>query len=143
MRHVEPLQTSPNARDRTVVVGTLLVDDALVKSPLPFVVVVGNVGHEVGVSAIALAHNAIFIIAKFSCAQPQCVMILIGVASVLKRRSPCLFDGATYHREMIREKYWSKHHLKSAEGLDPAPVATQATANSLNSLEVSWIPCSL
>ena len=97
-----------------MVVGTLLVDNAF-ESPLPFVVVVCNVGYEVGVSTIALTHDAIFVIAKFSCPQPQCVLILIGVASSLKRGHRVL-DGAIVVERGF-EKILVKHHLKSAQVL--------------------------
>ena len=61
-----------------MVIRALLVDDAL-KTALPLVEVVGNIRDKVGVAALALSHNPIFVIAKISRAQPQCVIQLIGM----------------------------------------------------------------
>ena len=60
-------------------VSTLFIDYGF-KTALPFVQVVGDVGQEVGVAPFALAHYAVFVIAKVGGAQPHRAIFFIGVA---------------------------------------------------------------
>ena len=64
-------------------IGALFVDHTLIAA-LPFVVVIGDIGDEVGIAALALAHHAILVIAKVSGAQPQCILLFIGMAGTLQ-----------------------------------------------------------
>ena len=58
----ERLQTRAHAGDRAVMIGALHVD-RLRKAALEFRDVIGDVGHEIRVSAIGLAHHAILVVA--------------------------------------------------------------------------------
>src|SRR5690606_21224783 len=75
------LQAGPHARHGTVVVAALDVHGA-VKAAFPFGLVVGDVGHEVRVTAFAFAHDAVFVVAgaEFGCAQPERAVLLVRVA---------------------------------------------------------------
>ena len=77
--HFQRLQACADARDGGVVVSTLFIDYGF-KTALPFVQVVGDVGQEVGVTPFALAHYAVFVIAKVGGAQPHRAIFFIGVA---------------------------------------------------------------
>src|SRR5690606_23947973 len=88
------LQAGPHARHGTVVVAALDVHGA-VKAAFPFGLVVGDVGHEVRVTAFAFAQDAVFVVAgaEFGCAQPERAVLLVRVAAV----DQCLdglFDAA-------------------------------------------------
>ena len=74
--HVQRLESGANASDRAVVIGALDVDRAL-ESALPFGDVIGDVGQEVGVGAVPLAHDAILVVAEIGRAQPQCAVVLV------------------------------------------------------------------
>ena len=74
-------------------IGALFVDYTLIAA-LPFVVVIGDIGDEVGIAALALAHHAILVIAKVSGAQPQCILLFIGMAGTLQGLDGPL-DGTT------------------------------------------------
>ena len=62
-----------------MVIGSLDVD-GLGESALPLGFVVGHVGHEVGVAAVALAHHPVLVIAKVGGFQPQSAILFIGAA---------------------------------------------------------------
>ena len=62
-----------------MVVGALDVDDGAVAA-FPFGDVVGHVRHKVGVAAVAFAHDAVFVVAKVGGFEPQCAVLLVGVA---------------------------------------------------------------
>jgi hypothetical protein len=62
-----------------VVVGALDVDD-LGEAALPLGDVVGHVGHEVGVGAVALAHDAVLVVAVVGGLEPQRAVLLVGLA---------------------------------------------------------------
>ena len=55
------LQTGADARNRTVVIGSLNVD-GFVEAAAPLVEVVSNVGHEVGERAVGLLHDAVLVV---------------------------------------------------------------------------------
>ena len=81
--HVESLQSGSDAGNGAVMIGALLIDHALIAA-LPFVVVIGDIWDEVGIPALTFAHHAILIIAKFSGAQPQCILLFIGMTGTLQ-----------------------------------------------------------
>ena len=58
----------------------LLVDDARKTAP-PLVQMIGHVRHEIGVAAVALAHHPVFVVAEIGGAQPQRIILLVGVAA--------------------------------------------------------------
>ena len=66
-----------------MVICTLFVDHTLVAA-LPFIVVISDIGDEVGIAALTFAHHAILVIAKVSGAQPQCILLFIGMAGTLQ-----------------------------------------------------------
>ncbi len=77
--HVDRLQPGAHAGDGAVVVRALDVD-GLDEAALELVHVVGDVGHEVGVRAIGLAHHAVLVVAVFGGAQPQGAALFEGLA---------------------------------------------------------------
>src|SRR5690606_15065385 len=80
----ERLQAGAHTGDGAVVIGALLVDDTL-EAALPLVGVVGDIGHEVGITAVALAHDAVLVIAEAGGAQPQRAIFFIGMAAAYQR----------------------------------------------------------
>ena len=62
-------------------VGTLLVYDTRKSAP-PLFQMIGNVRHEISVSAVALAHHPVLVIAEIGGAQPQRIVLLVGVTAV-------------------------------------------------------------
>ena len=74
-------------------VRALFIDDSL-EAPLPLVVVIRDIGNEVGIATLAFAHDPVLVVTKVSGAQPECVLLLEGVAGLLKRADG-LLDCAT------------------------------------------------
>ncbi len=72
-----------------MVVGALDVD-RLGEAALELGEVIGDVGHEVGVGAVGLAHDAVLVVAVVGRAQPQRAAILVGLAGgdQARARSP-------------------------------------------------------
>ena len=64
---LQTLQSRSDSSDGAVMVGSLLINNAL-ETPIPLVVVVRHIGNKVGVATLALSHNTVFVIAKISCA---------------------------------------------------------------------------
>ena len=62
-----------------MVVGALDVD-RLREATLELGEVVGDVGHEVGVAAVGLAHDAVLVVAVVGGAQPERAAVLVGLA---------------------------------------------------------------
>ena len=77
--HIGRLQPGAHAGDGAVVVGALDVDDLGVTT-LPLGDVVSHVGHEVGVGAVALAHDAVLVVAVVGGLEPQRAVLLVGLA---------------------------------------------------------------
>ena len=104
-----------------MVIRALLVDHPL-KASLPFVVVVGDIRHEVGIASLALAHHAVFIVAKVSGAKPERVFLIVGMAS----RAQC--GHGVFNRPAVVQRGFEeiliKNHLKSAEILILLPSQT-------------------
>ena len=63
--HIQALQTSADASNCAVVIGPLLIDDSF-EASLPFVVMVGDVWHEIGVATLSFAHDPVFVITEVS-----------------------------------------------------------------------------
>ena len=66
---IEPLYARANPGNGTVVIGALLVDNAL-KTSLPLIKVISHIWHKVGVTTLALSHDSILVITKVGSAQP-------------------------------------------------------------------------
>ena len=77
---IQRLQTGAHTRDRAVMVRALLVDHAHKTAP-PLVQMIGHVRHEIGVSAVALAHHPVLVVAEIGGAQPQRIVLLVGMAA--------------------------------------------------------------
>ena len=77
--HVGGLQAGAHPGDRAVVVGALDVD-RLGEAALELGQVIGDVGHEVGVAAVGLAHHAVLVVAVVGGAQPERAALLVGLA---------------------------------------------------------------
>ena len=77
------LQAGAHAGDGAVVVHALNVD-GLGITALPLGQVVGHVRHKVGVAAVALFHDAVFVVAVVGRFEPQRAVLLIGLAGSLK-----------------------------------------------------------
>ena len=77
------LQACTHAGNRAVVVGALDVHHAG-EAAFPFGDVVGHIGHKVGVSAVALAHDTVFVVAVVGGLEPQGAVLLVGLACVLE-----------------------------------------------------------
>ncbi len=90
---IEALQTGTHPRDGAVVVSPLLIDDPC-EAPLPFIVVVGDIGHKVGIAPFAFAHHPVFVITEIGGAQPERVLLFKSVASLFQRADG-LLDCAT------------------------------------------------
>ena len=69
-----------------MVVAALDVDRLLV-TPLELAHVIGHVRHKVGVAAIGLAHDTVFVVAILGGAQPQRTVLFIGFSSVVQARN--------------------------------------------------------
>ena len=80
--HASRLQASAHAGDGAVVVGALNVDH-LGETALPLGDVIGHVGHKVGVGAVAFAHYAVFVVTIIGGLEPQCTVLLVGLAGFL------------------------------------------------------------
>ena len=78
------LQPGAHSCNRAVVVGALDVDD-LGKATLPFGQVVGHVRHKVGVAAVALFHDTVFVVAIVGGPQPQRTVFFKGFACTDER----------------------------------------------------------
>ena len=104
-----------------MVIRALLVDHPL-KASLPLVVVVGDIRHEVGIASLALAHHAVFIVAKVSGAKPERVLLIVGMAS----RAQC--SHGVFNRPAVvqgrLEEILIKNYLKGAEILILLPSQT-------------------
>jgi len=74
---VEGLETGPDPGDGAVVVCPLLVDDTG-EATLPLVQVIGDVGDEVGVGAVALAHDPVLVVTEEGCLEPEGAILLVG-----------------------------------------------------------------
>ncbi|KAG1258835.1 hypothetical protein G6F65_015455 [Rhizopus arrhizus] len=79
---VQRLQAGAHAGHGAVVVAALDVHGA-VEAAFPLGLVIGHVRHEVGVTAFAFAHDAVFVVARaqFGGAQPQRAAFFVGVAA--------------------------------------------------------------
>nr|GEU28637.1 hypothetical protein [Tanacetum cinerariifolium] len=77
------LQAGAHAGDGAVVVGTLDVD-GLVVTALELDDVVRDVGDEVGIGAVGLAHHAVLVVAVVLGAQPQRAFFLVGLAGLVE-----------------------------------------------------------
>ena len=73
MPSAQRLQTGAHARDRAVVIRALHVDRHR-EAALPLRDVIGDIGHEVGIRAVRLAHDTILVVAVVGRAQPQCTV---------------------------------------------------------------------
>jgi hypothetical protein len=62
-----------------VVVAALDVDGLRIAA-LELLQVIGDVGHEVGVGAVGLAHHAVLVVAVLGAAQPQRAAFFVGLA---------------------------------------------------------------
>ena len=77
------LQAGAHPGDGAVVVGALDID-GFFEAALPFADVVGHVGHKVGVTAVSLAHDPVFVVAVVGRPEPQRAILFIGFASGLQ-----------------------------------------------------------
>ena len=75
------LQSGPDPGHGAVVIRTLLVDDSF-EAALPLVQVVGHIGQEVRVTAVALAHHPVLVVSESGGAQPQGAIELVGMSAV-------------------------------------------------------------
>src|SRR5690606_39274153 len=80
---VQSLQAGTDTGHGTVVVAALYVDGVVVTA-FPLGDVVGDVRHEIGVTAVRLAHDAVFIVtrAQFGDTQPRGAFMFIRVAGL-------------------------------------------------------------
>ena len=60
---VEALQTGPHPCDGAVMVRALFIDDSL-EAPLPLVVVIRDIGNEVGIATLAFAHDPVLVVTE-------------------------------------------------------------------------------
>src|SRR5215472_6576149 len=73
------LQSRTYARERPAVVCTELGNRA-VETALPLGHVICDVGHEICVCAVRLAHDAVLVVAELGCAQPESAVMLERLA---------------------------------------------------------------
>ena len=76
-------QNGSNASDVAMMVGAPDIDQN-VETTLFLPIVVRNVGREVGVVAISLAHNAVFLVAVLGRLEPHSAILLVDVTLVLQ-----------------------------------------------------------
>ena len=77
------LQAGAHPGDGAVVVGALDVDH-LLEAAFPFGDVIRHIGHKVGVAAVALAHDPIFVVAILGGLEPEGAVMFVGLASVVQ-----------------------------------------------------------
>ena len=68
-----------------MVIGALNVHH-LLKTALPFVDMVGHIGHKVGEGAVTLLHHSVFVIPILGGFEPQCAVFFIGFSGGLQPR---------------------------------------------------------
>ena len=105
--------------DRAVMVAALDVDD-LGEPALPLRHVIRDVGHEVRVAAVGLAHHAVLVVAVVGGAQPQ--RALAARTSCRKRRARCTVGvDAAVGVERAFEDSSGRTSRRTPGGRDPAP----------------------
>ena len=77
------LQPGAHARHGAVVVRPLHIDGAREAAP-PLVHMIGDIGHKVRVGPVALAHDAIFVVAIVGRAQPERIPFLKSGTGLLQ-----------------------------------------------------------
>ena len=110
-------QNGSNASDIAMVVGAPDIDQD-VEAALFLPVVVRNVRREVGVVAVGLAHNAIFLVAVFRRLEPHSAIFLVDVALVFQ------VADAVLKRALAAELFGRQIHL--ALGLPTLEVVAEA-----------------
>ena len=78
---VDRLQARAHARNRAVMIRALDVERT-VEAALELRHVIRDVGHEVRVAAVGLAHHAVLVVAEIGRAQPQRAFVLVGRAGL-------------------------------------------------------------
>ena len=96
---VRSLQTCAHAGDGAVVIRALDVNH-FVKTTIPFIQMIGDIGHKIGVAAVGFAHHAVFVIAKIRGAQPQRTAFFVGVPHFAQARHGLFHRACSVQRRL-------------------------------------------